>query len=361
MDVRLGTPARDWALGLDGRGPGETENQFSLIDARGYQLDSFIATTRLDRDLKTARMFRALGQVIHVLQDMAQPQHTRNDPHMGCGIPTLETIGGQRSWYEVYTETRALGQNYRGRSAPSRPLVLSGYDPVGFRADRDYWANANHSGLAEYSSTNFFSAGTNFGSNDPTQPCGGLVRPVCAPALYEFEKIRVPVFSVTGRSVTGTVGFYVANITDRVTGKVDRVRVSSRSLWDQHLKDKGGTGKFSLNTYNYDSMADVLLPRAVGYSAGLLDYFFRGSLDASVAPDPDDRTGTRFVLRGAVNVTSGDGTPTDELAAGTITLYADDADGTRTPVGGFISLTVSRDPFQSAERRDCTKSRLLTR
>jgi hypothetical protein len=35
---------------------------------------------------------------------------------------------------------------------------------------------------------------------------------------------------------------------------------------------------------NYDAAADLLLPRAVAYSAGLIDYFFRGRLEISL-PD----------------------------------------------------------------------------
>ena len=36
-----------------------------------------------------------------------------------------------------------------------------------------------------------------------------------------------------------------------------------------------------MNRFNYDAMADILLPRAVGYSAGFLDAFFGGALHAS--------------------------------------------------------------------------------
>ena len=35
--------------------------------------------------------------------------------------------------------------------------------------------------------------------------------------------------------------------------------------------------------YNYDAQADLLIPRAVAYSAGLLDSFFRGLIEAEDA------------------------------------------------------------------------------
>lgn len=40
----------------------------------------------------------------------------------------------------------------------------------------------------------------------------------------------------------------------------------------------------TLNHYNYSEQARLLLPRAVAYSAGLLDYFFRGKLEIAL-PD----------------------------------------------------------------------------
>ena len=44
-----GLPAPEWALGEFGRGPGSTENQFSLVDARLYQLRSLIEATPEER------------------------------------------------------------------------------------------------------------------------------------------------------------------------------------------------------------------------------------------------------------------------------------------------------------------------
>ncbi len=339
--------APDWALGLQGRGPGDNQNHFSLPDARVYQLSSLIETNRVDRDRNTALMFRTLGQVIHVLQDMAQPQHTRNDPHPGCTNPLFQFVAGGKSWYEKYTETRALNQPYRSRSDASRPLVLSGYGPVGFQAYGDYWANASGSGLAEFSSRNFFSAGTNLGSLYLAGPCGGLPQPACDPRAYRTEDFDFTIPTLTGGPLTGRLRFFLRDIADPLTGQVvPGIKVSSRSLWDQHLETNRRQPKFALNTYNYDSIADVLLPRAVGYSAGLLDHFFRGRLDVDVVADPDDSSKLRVVGK----LVSRNGGP-DELVSGALAFYWDDTDGVRSPVPGFapMALTgVTGDPIASA-------------
>src|SRR5262249_44735731 len=92
LKSQRGFPAPDWALGRQGRGPSKTQNQFSVLDARVYQLMSLTEPKKEDREQNTALLFRTLGQVTHLLQDMAQPQHTRNDPHAGC-IP--ESLTGE--------------------------------------------------------------------------------------------------------------------------------------------------------------------------------------------------------------------------------------------------------------------------
>jgi hypothetical protein len=57
------------------------------------------------------------------------------------------------------------------------------------------------------------------------------------------------------------------------------VRLTTESLWDLFL----GTAKtYSLNRFNYTDHASQLVPRAVAYSAGLIDYFFRGKLEISL-------------------------------------------------------------------------------
>ena len=42
--------------------------------------------------------------------------------------------------------------------------------------------------------------------------------------------------------------------------------------------------RYTLHRVNYDAMANLLLPRAVAYSAGLINFFFRGQIDIAL-PD----------------------------------------------------------------------------
>jgi hypothetical protein len=60
--------------------------------------------------------------------------------------------------------------------------------------------------------------------------------------------------------------------------------MTTYGLWDQFLLAQSSSPRYSLNRLNYDAMADLLLPRAVAYSAGLINFFFRGRIDIAL-PD----------------------------------------------------------------------------
>ena len=320
VGVSLGLPGSDWALGRQGRGAGPGQNQFSLPDARDYQYQSLTASSRQVREKYTALLFRALGQVLHVLEDMAQPQHTRNDPHADCSEGMSWLVGGH-SWYEDYIEARALNGPFRQEIVPG--LVLGGYDAVPTRPYQDFFSEGGRRGLADFSSRNFVSAGTNLGGD-----CTGLLEPPCEPAAY--RRVSVP---YSARTLKGTVSapltFYVRDVVNRLSnGLVPSVPVTSRSLWDGHLEAIGRSQKFTLNRFNYDAMADVLIPRAVGYAAGFLDAFFRGSVGAGF----EDQRMTIWA--------------STEVMEGTFQLLYDMDDGTRRELA---SWTLRIDPEGSSQ------------
>jgi hypothetical protein len=89
----------------------------------------------------------------------------------------------------------------------------------------------------------------------------------------------------------------------------------------------------------FQDYAARLLPRALGYSTALLDYFFRGRLEARVelAADGD---GVHASLE-LYNRTAG------EVMDGTFTLYADEPDGRRQAVPG-AAWTMRLAPDQSS-------------
>ena len=311
--LTLGLPAPAWGLGEQGRGFGPDQNQFSLLDARLYQLRGLIESTAEERERQTALMFRSLGQVIHLLEDMAQPQHTRNDMHPACDNPLSGRVLPEQSWYEEYIEHRARGRLFRGR--PAQPLRISAYPAPSLPTFWSYFTHFDRRrGLADFSSHNFFSAATNLGSQPP---CGGRGEPPCRVDAYRAIDVPHSVTTVLGIRLEAPVRLLHRSMEDPITqAAIPDVAVSSRSVWDQHLETRGLLPVFSLNALNYDAISDVLLPRAVGYAAGFLDAFFRGQLDASVRPAGEpDPTILKLVARNG----------SDDALDGVLLVYAEDS------------------------------------
>jgi hypothetical protein len=86
--------------------------------------------------------------------------------------------------------------------------------------------------------------------------------------------------------------------------------VAEGAFTERLLSRLGGNKGFVLDRLVHQEYTSLLLPRAVGYSAGLLDYFFRGTLNVVVSPDqssPDLPAGLRVNIS---NNTTGDETGT---------------------------------------------------
>ncbi|MFH2047594.1 MAG: hypothetical protein ABIK92_20895 [Pseudomonadota bacterium] len=54
---------------------------YSWWDARSYYFKALTDPDKDTREINFAKTFRALGQVMHLVQDMSVPEHVRNDGH----------------------------------------------------------------------------------------------------------------------------------------------------------------------------------------------------------------------------------------------------------------------------------------
>ncbi len=255
---------------------------------------------RKDAHRKTywATVFRGLGDVLHLVQDMAQPQHSRNDAHAG------KPFMGHASTFEAYIEARARRQpsftvlwpSFTAVRITSKPLpyqicgaagsCVDYPTPRSFQRYTDFWSTAPGSaiggrGLADYSNTQFFSAGKNLGNSDYTSPPNSVasytVRTV-APTRWDGTAPTTTLANAAVRLYERTAvidnlepGFTAAN-----------VPLTSVSAWDEFLSRAALSPGFTLTRQNYDAQADLLLPRAVAYSAGMLSFIFRGAMAIGV-------------------------------------------------------------------------------
>jgi len=303
-----GERAPDWAL----EAPEEFFTQaFSYRDARLAFLTALIAGAPLDRETALASTFEILGHVIHPLQDMASPPHTRNDIHGGFGF-------GPTSLFERYLDQEQI-----------RPRLNFGGTPVRLDLPRHYWTTGDGRGLAEFVNRNFVSEGTNFTTRVEGAIGGGYPNPALRLGADDqgrpFEttldiqtQLEPGLRDRNGNLIDGSVTFFANKFQDPISGAALRnERMTTLSLFDRELERKGAALVFTLNRYNIEAQAAFLIPRAVGYSAGLLDYFFRGRVNAF----GNDLSFTFENL-------------TDEAMDGTFTLYYDDNGDVRRPVPG---------------------------
>jgi hypothetical protein len=308
-----GAPAPDWAL----EDVGDMDGQlYSLKDARNAFYQGLTESDPGRRERELGHTFYSLGHVIHLLQDMAQPQHTRNDLH-----PPHTPL---QSWTERYVEQNFAAFALTGAAIP----------PV--RRARDLWTNASGSGFAQFVNANFVSAGTNFTA----------LRDGAMAERYEYPKLDLSLRSVVVPSESCRDGVQApADLT--VFGHTfadpllpDRVlnpRLTTYSVFDQYLVNRGKGLIFAINCFNIDANSAILLPRATAYLAALLRHFFRGRLEArlELRVGPDGRL-TSDGLR-IINRTPG------ETMMGRFEVYLDREDDTRIRLASWESLTLAPD------------------
>jgi len=299
----------DWAL--------EDREMFlsqinSWKDARQYLYSALTAPSELERRKAFGLVFQSVGQIIHHLQDMAQPQHVRNDAHCDSWVcKNIATYAYAPSQYEKYTDLDSPTDRLRqirvnlpyleAGSAPVYPGPSAASGP--FRTPRDFWRTtspgssiANGKGIAEYTNRNFFSANT---IKDPyTSPQPPTISDWYAPSETADIKQLLP-----GTLLSGTVRFFARPVTDALAGVADtNTRALTDGLFDGDLAQiystTGSAGYlvFALNRFTFDAAHRYLIPRAVAYSAGLINFFFRGQLEVM---QPDE--GAYAILDHAVN------------------------------------------------------------
>jgi hypothetical protein len=366
-----GPTARDWALvpGLSQREGGQ--NHFKASDAREAMWRALTMTARAAdgtfntnvwpanwsptaEELRQAywnTTFRALGDLMHLVQDMAQPQHVRNDRHSGLGCVSSDScLGGHSSFYEFYMKARTLQsgsfsldegwtewQPGQIRFTSAKQLTYEGYPAPRFNSYEDYFgpggsgSNLTGQGLANYTNRGFYSAGTNINNTSYTSP------PADGNGLAEITLLRNTPVDMMGAPIVGALTLVQGNVNDNAFPGMNatNVNLSTLGIWDQFLRPKNQRS-YTLNYYNYDDQAKQLIMRASAYSAGILDYFFRGRMKISL-PDSGLYAAVDHAKFAGPDVT----TPTDVngfVGFGTVRLKLQNTTPSIAPPGSQSSI-----------------------
>ncbi len=324
----------DWALGLDHSFASTPQpeagrrNHFTYADARqNFWLaltdqrealsPPYIAFARevdaRGRLFRWATTFRALGDVVQLLQ----PQHVRGDLHSPYNSSAKQA-------YEYYSNIRVIGplaspavqleNSYiKGffdldQDFAAKRAVVGDYPSPAFStplcffttraaSDGPEESTANRHGLMDYTNRGFFTAGTlphilgNGFSAPPSEvvPAQGYTR------AERPCRISAP---LAGR-LMATCTHWVRDVPDTVApAYADTLPVgidglpfeappllTESALNDDVLLGTPSPPRYAIGLEELETMGNLGIPRAIGYSAGLLDFFFRGRLTLSSPPD----------------------------------------------------------------------------
>jgi hypothetical protein len=272
-----------------------SDNLYSWTKAREYMYQSLTSVTREAQDDNYINLYRSLGQIIHLVEDMTQPSHVRNDPH----VSHSESIVGALVFNPSHLEDWA--------KANSEEVIAYTNTVTGPRSV-DTFDDAFET-VALFSNQNFFSDDTIFKDYElPSEEETNYTEDFLATGIGDVAQVAaedgetyfVPYIIKTEGVYIGyklaQVGYFGARIHNL------QIAYLSFQIDDEVAKEN----------------AAILIPWAVGYSAGLLDYFFRGEMDA----EADGSDGIKITNQSAEDMN------------GTFELYYDDENGERKQADG---------------------------
>jgi hypothetical protein len=341
-DLLSGNSNKEWTLGnFDCAGPlvsgnnsiSSSCNDYSWNKAREEFYQAMTGTDQASRDLHFKNMYECLGRILHLIEDMGVPAHTRNDfyGHLSVTPRCWPFLG---NLYEYHVEMQAnphnkKSQNYILNMANNvTPSIIPRFD-----TPQEYWGKGLYdgtnpdvtttinAGLAEYTNANFLSADAMFPDNlspqdkhyFPYPKVTSLDTPV--PEYVTAEDGKTDIVKYFNKKYDGDSGYRLAG----ATYFNDYIINGS-----QQDKDTYQFLNFFLDDTVHEAYAQKLIPKTIAYGAGLINYFFRGTisiLDNKIQSSNDKYHITLFVT----NTTSTD----EEMDDGSICLVIHCPDGNR--------------------------------
>lgn len=279
----IATCSRNW--GFDGGGAND-ENLFSWVRAHNYFIDAIIGRTEADRKLAQANLFMSVGHISHLLQDLTQPSHARNDSHPGGGAGHL--AGGSTA-LEPWA-SRA----FNAREASTVPSINSSISAEPDHNITGYYAVFDD--IARFTHDNFFSDDTIVGQlsdGDHGSPFQNNIFETRIDPANEFF------FYMNSTGLTIPAGTRLA------IHEVNRFWFDNYSL-NRAIND-------SIDETVLEDNVSLLFPKAIAYVEGFVNFVFRGRILATI----DENDGNVLVLK---NITD-----QSELALGVDTTIKKDA------------------------------------
>lgn len=263
-------PSPTWVLEDQGD---IASQQDSLRDALEFHRLALSGPQQASRDENLARLLEILGRSVHHLQDMSQPAHVRNDAHQPGDGDIYEDSTNKRFGGPIFTSIPVPNPNPRPGSCDISSVDLAVFDTA-----RKFWSDSGR-GIAEFTSNNFVSKDTNFRGSltgYSTDPDHDL------PTVAGIERVTLGELGIGGVLTPSfaAINFLHTQVQDAYLGIFcTNNRASTWSLFDPDLSRMGLQPRMTLNSFNFQKNYEILLPRAIAYSAGLINYYFRGRFE----------------------------------------------------------------------------------
>jgi ribosomal protein S16 len=308
------------------------EGDWSWQKTREYYSAALTSLNDSERQANFAKTFRGLGHQMHLLQDTAVPDHVRNDAHPEDSLMKKNLSGSK------YFETWAKDQSHYINTLASDPVFASvsfttsnnDLSPVARLFDSDHYQGSNPSatltqGLAEYTNANFFSGDTIFAAERyavddrhyfpfPKRSSTDMQ------SFISGTKSPEKIIAEDGKEDTG---IWISKITDgEQIGHFVRPSYLTTAVYEILGEGSKYYSTFYRDERCHEDYAQKLIPRAVGYSAGMLNYFFRGTIEI-VLPDSGVYSFSDDPVKGFSKITlfARNNTPNgDEMSDGSIEL-----------------------------------------
>jgi hypothetical protein len=249
------------------------------------------ASTKKEREKYFADTFRAVGQQMHLVQDVTVASHARNDIHALFAyegwteaLRTDTSGGGAAKFSQMLSNPVTFDHSIL--NLPSNALAPI---PVAKIIDTDKYSGTNPDitasrtiGIAEYTNANFLSEDTAFTrfsypNWDSVQQTEYTIRdPRDSSKMVSrqyYKKVRHGELGPDKNGDGIPDGYRLATV-----GALKDYVLTYFPLSAKILR---AFERPALDANVYEDYASLLIPRAVGYSAGLLNYFFRGTIEIS--------------------------------------------------------------------------------
>jgi len=321
-------------------------NDYNWPCARAYEFAALTNSLQSDRNENMALMLYALGHVLHLNQDLTSPDHARNDNHFS------------KAYIEDYGNAH-FTQNSQWFNLPDNATIgWANWQAQGFNKLLDFWdrnlykGNSSDAlnqeaagniklGLAEWSNGNFLGEDALYKEaiGDPNDihyfPFPSLESGTTFPQLRQNMTYGVGSVILANGQIVNRI--YVNKTNDGIAVMPHSVVGYLGAVYPR----KGGPlarVSVSINDSNVlQEYHSLLLPKAVEYSTGILDYFFRGDFHVTIAGNTitiintsgQDFSGGSFLL--LQESSSGCRTQVDQFAPSGGTL----------PSGGLMNVTES--------------------